>query len=87
MTITVHTYIAPSHWACYLINDDCSGMNDDDIAACDDWAATLPGPVTSCTSEGDAEHPGFMRWHDAAVYAAYTADCAVYTVLEFTEQA
>lgn len=82
MTITVHTYIAPSHWACYLINGDCSGMDDADIAHCDSWAATLPGMVASCTSEDDDEHPGFTRWHDAAAFAPYAADCAAYTVLE-----
>lgn len=82
MTITVHTYTAPSHWACYLINGDCSGMDARDIRACDNWADTLPGMVTSCTSEDDDEHPGFRRWHDAASWAPYAADCAAYTVLE-----
>jgi hypothetical protein len=84
MSITVHTYTAPSHWACYLINGDCSGMDDADIAACDGWADTLPGHVVGCTEESDEGHAGFMRWHDAAAFAPYADDCAVYTVLEHT---
>ena len=84
MTVTVHEYTAPAHWACYLINGDCSGMDDADIEACDNWADTLPGMVASCTSEDDDNHAGFMRWHDAAAFAPYAADCATYTVLEYT---
>lgn len=82
MSITVHEYTAPSDWACYLINDDCSGMDAYDKRACDNWAKTLEGPVVSCTSEHDDNHAGFMRWHDAASFAPYAADCSVYTVLE-----
>lgn len=81
MSVTVHEYTAPSHWACYLVNGDCSGMDDEDIAACDRWAATLPGMVASCTSEEEEAHPGFLRWHDAADFSPYAADCALYTVL------
>jgi hypothetical protein len=80
--MNIHEYTAPSHWACYLINDDCTGMDARDKRACDNWAATLSGPVVSCTSEEDENHAGMMRWHDAASWAPYTADCAVYTVLE-----
>lgn len=82
MTITVHEYTAPSHWACYLINGDASGMDARDQRACDQWADTLPGMVVSCTGEDDDNHPGFMRWHDAASWAPYAADCSTYTVLE-----
>ena len=80
--MNVHTYTAPSHWADYLINGDCSGMDARDKRACDNWAKTLEGPVVSCTGEHDDEHAGFMRWHDAASWAPYAADCATYTVLE-----
>jgi len=31
----------PTHWACYLINSDCSGMEDEDVALCDERTATL----------------------------------------------
>lgn len=82
MTITVHEYTAPSHWASYLINGDASGMDARDQRACDQWADTLPGMVVSCTGEDDDNHPGFMRWHDAASWAPYAADCSTYTVLE-----
>jgi hypothetical protein len=41
MSIEVNVITAPADWACYLINGDCSGMEDDDIAACDKWANDL----------------------------------------------
>ncbi len=81
MAITVHEYTAPAHWACYLINGDCSGMEEEDIVACDSWTATLPGSVASCTSEEEEAHPGFLRWHDATDFCPYAADCCLYTVL------
>lgn len=77
-----HEYTAPSHWACYLINGDCSGLDALDKRACDNWAKTLEGPVVSCTGEYDDNHAGFMRWHDAASWSPFAADCATYTVLE-----
>ena len=73
MSTIVHEYTAPTHWAPYLINDDCSGMDDEDIAACDSWAATLPSMVVACTSAEDSNHPGFLRRHDAADFAPYGA--------------
>ncbi|NBX97403.1 hypothetical protein EBQ81_00865 [bacterium] len=30
-------YMAPSHWASYLINDDASGLSDDEQAMADKW--------------------------------------------------
>jgi len=78
----VHEYTAPSHWAPYLINGDCSSLDALDKRACDNWVETLAGHVVSCSSEHDDNHAGFLRWHDAASWAPYAADCATYTVLE-----
>ena len=72
--IEVYTYTAPAHWACYFMNDDCSGMDDDDIVAADafiDWVG-LGAPV------GVEDH-GFTHWHDAHRFSPYGADCATYT--------
>ena len=33
----VITYTAPAFWACYLINNDCSGMDDNETKAVDSW--------------------------------------------------
>ena len=38
----------------------------------------LAGPVFSCTGPEDSDHPGFLRWHDAADVYPYAADCALY---------
>ena len=37
MSIKTDIVEAPSHWACYLINGDASGMDDAEIAACDEY--------------------------------------------------
>lgn len=65
------TYQLPASWACYLINDDCSGMDDAEIAACDAFmkAEKLPAPV------GCNDDPSFMRHHDAAAYYPFATDC------------
>lgn len=31
----------PTYWACYLINCDCSGMEDNEIKMCDERTANL----------------------------------------------
>lgn len=36
------TYTLPAHWACALINADESGMDDDEIAAMNDWLSASP---------------------------------------------
>jgi hypothetical protein len=76
--ITTTTFRAPSHWAPYLINGDASGLEDEDIAECDAWVATL-GAVhfVSC------EDYGFTRYHDAREFAM-ACDCQDYTVYDNT---
>lgn len=53
MTIECDTIEAPESWASYLINGDPSGLEPDEIAACDDWQDSIaPWYVVSC---GDSE--------------------------------
>ena len=82
MTLEIETGTAPSYWASYFINGDSSGMDDDDIAQADAFAEWLGGNIVDCTSEESDDHPGFMRWHDAArVAGTLAADCSLYTAL------
>jgi len=72
---------APSAWASYLINGDSSGLEESDIQEADQFAKWLGGYIVDCTSEDDENHPGFMRWHDAAQFGTLAADCTQYTAL------
>jgi hypothetical protein len=72
---------APIHWACYLIYGDASALEQEDIEQADKFAAWLGGDIVDCTSEDDANHPGFMRYHDAQQFGTLAADCAQYTAL------
>jgi len=67
---------APSYWASYLINGDASGMDDDEIKACDAWIAR-EGLGSPC----DCTDAGFMTWHDARHEMPLAADCQVYTFM------
>jgi hypothetical protein len=70
---------APSNWASYLINDDASGMDDNEIAACDAWLkAEFSRQSHYCV---DCVEAGFMRYHDAASFYPLAADCAEYTFI------
>ena len=82
MQFETYTLTAPSHWASYLINDDCSGMDNDDIEACDSWVNWLGlGAPTDCADEG------FVTWHDARKFSPYAADCSTYTFLVAKQEA
>lgn len=63
---------APAHWACYFINDDCSGMEDAEIAAADDWhTLTFPGAfVVDCSEETVLRH-----------FDGLLTDCCLYTAM------
>ena len=70
---------APSHWASYLINADASGLEPDEIDACDRWLkAEFSRQAYSCVDAVDA---GFMRWHDAGQHYTLAADCCEYTFI------
>lgn len=49
--IKVAHFCGPAHWACYFINGDASGLEDDEIAWADAWADDLPGFIVSCGEE------------------------------------
>lgn len=74
----LNEYTAPESWACYLINGDASGYDPEEMEAILAFERELAGPVVSCTGPEDSDHPGFLRWHDAADVYPYAADCALY---------
>jgi hypothetical protein len=77
MALTAVEATAPSYWASYLINGDCSGMEDHEVKACDAWIKRMGmGSPVSCEDAGC-----FMRWHDAAIECPFAADCQTYTFL------
>ncbi len=74
------TYTLPAHWACALINVDCSGMDDEEIQALDLWLSdNSPGSCIDCS-----EDPEFCHSHDADGYAL-AGDCLTYTFTAFEE--
>lgn len=71
------TYTLPAHWACALINGDESGMEEEEIAAMNDWLRNFkPGACIDCTGE-----PEFCHSHDADGYEL-SGDCLTYTFYE-----
>lgn len=76
--LKTYRFTAPSHWASYLINGDATGLEDDDIARCDEWVDCLGlgAPV-------DVVDVGFMHWPDARISGDinYACDAAAYTFL------
>lgn len=65
-------------WASYLINDDASGLEDDEIALCDKWAASLESDGWRIVDMlEDSER---FTWH----YSLHTGDnCAGGNVCDY----
>ena len=69
MPIEVDTITAPAGWACYLVNGDCSGMNNEDITDCDAMIAALaPWYVVDCERDENGE----------AIEARFSWNCRLY---------
>lgn len=69
------TYVLPAHWAPALINDDWSGLEDDDAA---DLQIFLDSEDLGHAIDVSHE-PFFAKYHDAEPYHVLACDC-----LEFT---
>lgn len=52
MTIKTETYVLPIYWASALINDDYSGLEDDEIKELDDFCKDL-GPCIDVSEENE----------------------------------
>lgn len=55
MTATIRTIDGAECWASYLINGDCSGLTEEERAACDNWLAIELAEgetIVDCADEG-----------------------------------
>ena len=69
------TYILPSFWASYLINNDDSGLSDSEYRAIQVWQE-CDGPASGWPI--DCKEYGMTRFHDAKRQFPYACDCAEY---------
>lgn len=78
-------YNFPQEWASYIINDDSSGIEDDDLQRCNSWLAKhkeeLGDGHWSINYEDGEDYiePQFMKFHDAAEVGVLAADCITFT--------
>jgi hypothetical protein len=74
MFIKTQTYTLPEHWAGALVNDDYTGLSDDEESELTQWLDdNTPG---HCIEVSD--NPEFNNWHDAIDYAL-PCNCLTYT--------
>lgn len=74
----MRTLTAPAVWASYLINNDASGIQPEDVTACDAWleAEGLGWPI-------DCGEDDFFAWrHDAFKFMPLGATCCEYIFIE-----
>ena len=71
----------PSHWAAALINDDYSGMTDEEITELESWQDnnTHNPPVYR------SEEEEFHYWHDARSSGVLPTSCLVYTFIAHSD--
>jgi hypothetical protein len=71
------TYTLPDFWASALINDDASGLTDEEHEQLNDWLEDYkPGFCVNVS-----EDTQFTKWHDARDAGVLACNC-----LEFTFQ-
>lgn len=77
LVMKVNTYLLPEFWASALINDDSSGLEDEDIELMNKWfAEENPGYCFDCNGE-----PEFAKFHDASNYVL-ACNCLAYRFLK-----
>lgn len=75
MTIKTETFTLPAFWAPALVNDDRTGMTEDDEYRLEGWLAQ--NPDMWCVSCGDTTQ--FMTYHDARCVGVLACDVMDYT--------
>ena len=74
------TCTLPAHWASALINDDATGLSDDEHDRLNEWLKDYrPGACLDCTTE-----PEFRHSHDADGYEL-AGDCLTFTFTNYEE--
>jgi hypothetical protein len=68
------TYMLPEFWASAILNDDLSGMSDEDVEQFNAWMKKFkPGYCVAVL-----EDPEFLRYHDARGYVL-ACNCIEFT--------
>ena len=75
----VRTVIGAAAWASYLINDDASGLSDEEQAACDAWYEREIERCEYITDAGEAYFSWMYDMHTGTPYKG--GDVAEYTVI------
>lgn len=72
--------VLPEHWAPALVNDDWTGLNDDEEYELKDAIDSLfpDGFSSVCVEDSVAQ---FEKYHDAQRYGVLPCDCIVYGFL------
>lgn len=76
--LKVEQFLLPAHWASALINDDASGLDDDDAAALDQFADDMVKTYGRCwplTCDDDLQ---FMTYHDARPFGVLACDVVTF---------
>lgn len=75
MAIKCETITGLAFWACYFINDDCSGMEDPEVELADKWLESI-APFYPVSTVEDSER---FTWRAEL----YGADCSGATVVDY----
>ncbi len=68
---SMQTYILPARWASAIVNNDWTGLDEEDTAVLRKWLDNnRPGSCLSCS-----ESSFFMKTHDAMNESPFAADC------------
>lgn len=80
MTLKLHHYDLPRHWASALVNGDLSGVEADDRETLNkfvNWMVNRYGQCI-CINVNDEDGGNFKHWHDATEFGALPCDVARY---------
>jgi hypothetical protein len=75
-------YTLPAHWASVLINNDYTGVSDEDEQEIDNFIDGEFGESLFCTvCITNEDEPSFCKYHDAQPYGVLACDCLDYTFI------
>lgn len=80
MAIKVETFTALEHWACYFINDDCSGLEDSDIALADKWLESIAPFYPVATVDDSTRFTWAAQLYGANCSGAYVVDYTCHAI-------
>lgn len=72
---------APAYWASVIINDDYSGLEDEEEEGITEWIADFSSRGFDII-DADVDDTNFMKYHDAYAFFPYAADCCVFRFIK-----